>query len=145
MISLYRNYYSKATCISKHLPKGDSMKKILLFNMNIFKQNQLRTMCNKLGIEVVSISKNLYNQKLGFLADISGFKKEPKTYTGAELPSEMLVFSGLNSDDIDTFLAEFKKAGIAPVNLKAVITMYNISWTPKSLYDELLKEHLSMK
>ena len=56
----------------------------------------------------------------------------------------MLVFSGLTSDDIDEFLASYKKSMLPPINLKAVITMYNINWTPEALYSELLKEHMKM-
>ena len=62
-------------------------------------------------------------------------------YTGPDFPTEMLVFSGMDSEMIDTFLDQYKKASIPPIGLKAIITQHNIFWTAEELYKELFKEH----
>ena len=120
------------------------MKQILIFNINVGKINILKKICEELSIRIVPISRKDYSQELEYLASIPGFKKNNINYKRSELPSEMLVFSGLTSDDIDEFLASYKKSMLPPINLKAVITTYNINWTPEALYSELLKEHMKM-
>ena len=119
----------------------NSNSRILLFNVNSKKSKQIEKLCKQLGIKVTNIYPVNYSQKLGYLAGIDGFKRENIKYSGDELASEMLLFSGINSEMMDKFLTEYKKALIPPIGLKAVITMHNIFWKPTELYSELLKEH----
>ena len=56
----------------------------------------------------------------------------------------MLILSEMISDQVDVFLAEYKKAGVEPIALKAVITGNNIFWTAERTQKELLREHLVM-
>lgn len=69
---------------------------------------------------------------------------ERQKYDGPEFPAEMLIFSEMNSDQVDVFLAEYKKSGVEPIALKAVITGNNIFWTAERTQKELLREHLFM-
>ena len=117
---------------------------ILLFNINKDRHSVLQTICRTLGIRMIDVGRKDYANQLGALAQIKGFQKKPKTYTGPEFPMEMLVFSEMNPDEIDAFLAEYKKTGQAPILLKAVITSHNVFWSPEELFKELLKEHLAM-
>lgn len=57
---------------------------------------------------------------------------------------ELLIFSGLADGKLDEFLAEYRKKGIEPVSLKAVITAHNISWTVYQLVSELVKERAAI-
>ena len=41
-------------------------------------------------------------------------------------------------------MAEYKKSGVEPIALKAVITGNNIFWTAERTQKELLREHLFM-
>lgn len=45
---------------------------------------------------------------------------------------------------LDVFLAAYKKAGIAPIPLKAVHTEYNDKWSLYALCEELRREHAAM-
>ena len=45
---------------------------------------------------------------------------------------------------LDVFLAAYKKAGIAPIPLKAVHTEYNNKWSLYTLCEELRREHAAM-
>ena len=56
----------------------------------------------------------------------------------------MMIFSNM-ADMLDQFLSEYKKAGIPPIGLKAVITPYNLFWRAADLYEELFKEHQEFK
>ena len=118
-----------------------SQPKLLLFDVNIFKADNIKKVCESLGISVICVDTCDYTQKLGAIAEIVGFGKSNTIYVGRGLPDEMMVFSGIDSELLDKFLSEYKKNGIEPINYKAVLTVNNIFWTPEELFTELKKEH----
>lgn len=71
-------------------------------------------------------------------------QKDGSRYSGADFPAELLVFSGINSSQMDIFLAEYKKAGIEPIGCKAVVTPDNVFWSADKLFREIFREHLFM-
>ena len=93
---------------------------------------------------VVAVPRKDYSQKLGTLAKVQGFSRDKTVYSGPDFPAEMLIFSGMNSAQVDEFLAEYKKQGVPAIGLKAIVTPNNVFWTPEALFKELLKEHMSM-
>ena len=115
--------------------------RILLFHVEQRKAGQIESVCQSLGIRISKIKPSSYSQKLGYLAGISGFNRRNTVYSGSDFPSEMMVFSGMDSGMLDHFLEEYKKASIPPIGLKAVLTPHNIFWSAKELYQELFKEH----
>ena len=115
---------------------------ILTFGLGKEKRRAVRSIAQKNKIQIKEISRKDYNQKLGALAGIQGFAKEKAIYNGPDFPLEMIVFSGIDSAQIDTFLADYKQTGAQPVPLKAIITPHNIFWTVEALFKELWKEHL---
>ncbi|MDE6759329.1 MAG: DUF3783 domain-containing protein [Lachnospiraceae bacterium] len=119
-----------------------SNAKILLFHVKPEKTKQIESVCRSLKLQPVKIKPSSYKQKLGYLAGIKGFNRENTVYQGPDFPAEMLVFSGMDSNMVDTFLAKCREAFIPPINLKAVLTPHNVSWSAEILYKELLKEHL---
>ena len=117
---------------------------ILLFRINRDKYAVIQNVCRTLGIRIIDVARKDYFQKLGTLAQIQGFTREAKKYDGPEFPAEMLIFSEMNSDQVDAFLAEYKATGLPPVALKAIVTPYNVSWTADALLRELMKEHIQL-
>ena len=115
---------------------------ILAFGLNKEKLMTVRQTARKNKVQIKEISRKDYSQKLGALAGIQGFSKEKGTYTGPEFPLEMIIFSGMDSNQVDTFLADYKKTGAPSVPLKAILTPHNIFWTAEALFQELWKEHL---
>lgn len=115
---------------------------ILTFGLGKEKIKVVRSIAQKNRIQIKEISRKDYNQKLGALAGIQGFAKEKVIYNGPDFPLEMIVFSGIDSAQIDTFLADYKQTGAQPVPLKAITTPQNIFWTVEALFKELWKEHL---
>lgn len=118
---------------------------ILLFHVEPGKTKQIEAVCRTLKLRTVKVKPSSYNQKLGYLAGITGFNRENTTYQGADFPSEMMVFSGMDSDMVDIFLAKYKEAAIPPISLKAILTSHNIFWSANELYKELFKEHQSFR
>ena len=115
---------------------------ILTFGLGKEKIKVVRSIAQKNRIQIKEISRKDYNQKLGSLAGIQGFAKEKVIYNGPDFPLEMIVFSGIDTAQIDTFLADYKQTGAQPVPLKAIINPQNIFWTVEALFKELWKEHL---
>lgn len=117
---------------------------ILLFRMDKDRKDAVQQVCSALNIRVIEVKRSDYAQKLGAIAGIDGFKREAHMYEGPELPAPMLVFSGMNSGQVDAFLDAYKKTGVESIGLKAVITANNIFWSVDQLARELLREHLFM-
>ena len=115
---------------------------ILTFGLGKEKIKVVRSIAQKNRIQIKEISRKDYNQKLGALAGIQGFAKEKVIYNGPDFPLEMIVFSGIDSAQIDSFLADYNQTGAQTVPLKAIITPQNIFWTVEALFKELWKEHL---
>ncbi|SFG60103.1 protein of unknown function [Lachnospiraceae bacterium C7] len=122
----------------------NAKSKILIFNISGEKNKAIHQLCKELKIEVVEVETNDYKQKIGALAHIDGFKKEVIHGTVLDIPGEMLIFSGLNSGDVDKFLAEYRAKKIEPIPLKAVVTPTNITWRANELFKEIVKEHAEM-
>lgn len=118
--------------------------KILLFHIDAEKAKQIEGICRSLKIQTVKVKPSSYNQQLGYLAGITGFNRKNETYNGTDFPTEMMVFSGMDSDLVDMFLAKYKEASIPPIGLKAIVTQHNVFWTAEELYRELWKEHNKM-
>lgn len=114
---------------------------ILFFQIEPAKAKQIENICLPLKIRIFKIKPASYSQKLGYLADITGFNRENLTYSGARFPTEMLVFSGMDSDMVDLFLEKYNEAAIPPIGLKAIITPQNIFWSAEMLFKELWREH----
>lgn len=100
------------------------MAKILLFGVSTQKDRAVRVAAEKIGVDVTAVNRRDYGQKIGTLAEISGFHKNGKIYNGPDFAMEMLVFSGMDSQQVDAFLAEYKATGLPPVALKAIVTPY---------------------
>lgn len=120
-------------------------KKILLFHISDKKMKEISVLCQDLQLEAVQVERSRYYEFLGTLAGIPGLKESAPVYRGKELSDEMLVFFGLNSEELDIFLSEYRKRGIEKIDLKAVMTPHNMTWNPLKLYEELRAEHAAMR
>ena len=69
---------------------------VLCFQLSKEKEQAVGDVCRKLGIRQRKVTGGEYNQKLGFLAGIDGFNKEPGASVKGALSGEMLVFSGIS-------------------------------------------------
>ena len=128
----------------------ENNKKILLFHVSDKKTSQIKALCNRMQIVVVPVKDTMWGQSLGSLAGIKGIAQTSPAPSAVPLsfasPSmEMMVFSGIPSNELDSFLANYREAGIPIIPLKAIITPYNIFWNANQLYQELQKEHSQLQ
>lgn len=121
-------------------------KLIMFYTNDKNKSEQIINLCRRLDIRTRKMKPSDINMEAGNLAGIkiSGIKKKKeKAPVEYEMP-EVMIFSGISSSDLDTFLEEYKKANITPTALKAVLTPYNISWSLYELITELQRERIQM-
>lgn len=126
-------------------------KQILMFGVKGKKSTAVGQICEKLGWTAYEPDRKRYGETLGSLLGMPAGggpakNSQPRTIlAAAEFPAEMIVFCGIDGAELDMFLKEYKKTGIEPIPLKAMLTPYNIGWTAEKLFGELLEEHRRMK
>lgn len=123
---------------------------VLYFIADSRKEKQITKLCRKLGIRLKGLKPEDSNTEIGALAGITRtdagsapVRSHASAPVGYVLP-ELLIFSGLSDESLDVFLAEYKKAGIEPVGLKAIVTPHNLTWTVYELTAELVRERTAM-
>lgn len=115
---------------------------------------RMKIRIRKVGLEEI-------RETVGFLAGMKGFEKRDATAfseqdaatpepdergdgpAGAPLAieDEMLVLSNISSSRLNELLAQFKRAGVPRINLKAMVTPTNCKWSFYELYREIKEEH----
>lgn len=130
------------------------MTDLIMYKINEpSKEKQVVNLCRKLGLKIRKLKDSDAKITVGTLTGNGKINVSPNSQmlntanqnvpTGYSLP-ELIVFSGLKDNKLDEFLAEYKKMGIAPIGLKAVVTIHNVNWTMYELAEELVRERISI-
>ncbi len=139
------------------------MKNVLLYVKDIEAKKQILGLCREMGLSVKWLQKGDLGTTVGELAKIEASlrkggekalvemrgenalsEKMLGERTGFDMP-DVMVFSGMSGEKLDAFLERYRKAGIAPIGLKAVVTPYNVGWSLGRLIHELTKEQEGME
>ncbi|HHX11519.1 MAG TPA: DUF3783 domain-containing protein [Clostridiales bacterium] len=94
-----------------------------------------------LGIRIMKVNKEDYNQPLGYLAGVKEIASVEGKYEDEELQAEMMVLVGITGKMMDQVLLGLRKSGVGRINYKAALTLTNQYWNTIQLYEELVKEH----
>lgn len=130
------------------------MTDLIMYKINeTSKEKQVVNLCRKLGLKTRKLKDSDAKITVGTLTGNSKINVSTNSQmlntanqnvpTGYSLP-ELIIFSGLKDNKLDEFLAEYKKMGIAPIGLKAVVTIHNVNWTMYELAEELVRERISI-
>lgn len=130
------------------------MTDLIMYKINeLTKEKQVVNLCRKLGLKTRKLKDSDAKITVGTLTGNGKINASPDKQmlnianqnvpNGYSLP-ELIVFSGLKDNKLDEFLAEYKKMGIAPIGLKAVVTIHNVNWTMYELAEELVRERISI-
>lgn len=130
------------------------MTDLIMYKINEpSKEKQVVNLCRKLGLKTRKLKDSDAKITVGTLTGNGKINASPDNQmlnianqnvpNGYSLP-ELIVFSGLKDNKLDEFLAEYKKMGIAPMGLKAVVTIHNVNWTMYELAEELVRERISI-
>lgn len=111
------------------------------------KVTKLKGVLVRMGVRIKNILPEQVTQQVGYLAGLEGYEAQPADGEML-LPSigeEVMVMHRFTSRRIDELLLNLKKAGVAKVELKAIVTESNCPWTFYQLYEELKEEHNKMQ
>ena len=107
------------------------------------KFDRISKLCEKCGYSCCQIQNADVNRTiLELISGQSAGKKvsAPPLYF---LP-EMMIFQGLADKEVHRFLEMYRAEGVPTVDLKAVVTPWNLTWTLYELAEHLKEEHRSM-
>ena len=106
---------------------------LLMHCKEMEKQQKIRKLCQRFGMECRMLTEKDGKEELGVLCATFAW----------QMP-ELLVFSGLQENSLQLFLAAYREAQIEQIPLKAIVTPHNISWSIYELSRELASEHAAM-
>lgn len=115
---------------------------VYLYNLESEKGKKIKAMCLLLKIRVRTVKKEEYGLELSVLTGQNEQPSLSREVTGFD--DEMILMVHFTNAMVHTFLQEFRRKGIAPVALKAVLTQSNAQWDSAQLHTELLREHEAM-
>ena len=115
---------------------------LLCYNLAPEKAQKIRLAAMRLKIRVRPVAKEEYGQTLAALCGME--ETTDAAYGGAGFEDEMLVMANFPAGMMNTFLGLFRRMGIAPVALKAILTPTNAQWDSEKLHAEIASEHEAM-
>ena len=115
---------------------------LLCYNLAPEKAQKIRLAAMRLKIRVRPVAKEEYGQTLAALCGME--ETTDAAYGGAGFEDEMLVMANFPAAMMNTFLGLFRRMGIAPVALKAILTPTNAQWDSEKLHAEIASEHETM-
>ena len=115
---------------------------LLCYNLSGEKMQKIRLAAMRLKIRVRPVEKDDYAQTVAALCGLE--EKTDAAYVGAGFEDEMLVMANFPAGMMNAFLGLFRRMGIAPVALKAMLTPTNAAWNSEKLHAEIAGEHQAM-
>ena len=115
---------------------------LLCYNLSGEKMQKIRLAAMRLKIRVRPVEKDEYAQTVAALCGLE--EKTDAAYVGAGFEDEMLVMANFPAGMMNAFLGLFRRMGIAPVVLKAMLTPTNAAWDSEKLHAESAGEHQVM-
>ena len=115
---------------------------LLCYNLSGEKMQKIRLAAMRLKIRVRPVEKDEYAQTVAALCGLE--EKTDAAYVGAGFEDEMLVMANFPAGMMNAFLGPFRRMGIAPVALKAMLTPTNAAWDSEKLHAEIAGEHQAM-
>ena len=115
---------------------------LICYNLIGEKMQKIRLAAMRLKIRVRPVEEDEYAQTVAALCGLE--EKTDAAYVGAGFEDEMLVMANFPAGMMNTFLGLFRRMGIAPVALKAMLTPTNAAWNSEKLHAEIAGEHQAM-
>lgn len=115
---------------------------LLCYNLSGEKMQKIRLAAMRLKIRVRPVEEDEYAQTVAALCGLE--EKTDAAYVGAGFEDEMLVMANFPAGMMNAFLGLFRRLGIAPVALKAMLTPTNAAWNSEKLHAEIAGEHQAM-
>ena len=122
---------------------------VLYYVQDEKKRIQMEVLCMSMSIGTKQLKPSDLNTQVGTLIGAKNIEpldpaKEAKAPAIFCMP-EIIIFSGIPDKKLDEFLFSYKKVGMTPTKLKAVITPQNASWSLYHLIRELSLERAQIE
>lgn len=117
----------------------------LLYNFTGKKAEMTKMVCMMMNIRFKSVGQEDYHQPLGALLGMEDVPLKEAKAGNAPMAEEMLLLHGFNSDKLQKFLTALQRVGVGRIDLKAMLTENNRTWSGLDLYEELCKERDAFK
>ncbi len=112
----------------------------LLYNFTGKKAEMTKMVCMMMNIRFKSVGQEDYHQPLGALLGMEDVPLKEAKADNAPMAEEMLLLHGFNSDKLQKFLTALQRVGVGRIDLKAMLTENNRTWSGLDLYEELCQE-----
>lgn len=113
---------------------------------------KLKGVLVQMGIRIKNVTAEQVQESIGSLLGLAGYDEKgaanDRNSSQRDLPEiadEILVMHQFTGRRIDELLLNLRKAGVPKINLKAIVTESNVSWTFYHLYEEIKEEHEKMQ
>lgn len=116
-------------------------KTIFCVNLENEKANIIEKICKKENIIFKTLQSSDGGEQVGYLCGFKGFKKSELEQN---VDKQCLLFSMCDSRTLNRFLSQMRENDCS-VELKAMVTATNQSWTLLKLITQLEEEHFQMK
>ncbi len=115
---------------------------LLCYNLTGEKNRKIKVLAMRHAIRIRAVKPEEYGETLAALCGQEALQQKPQP--NEAFTDEMLVLAHFTPDLLNQFLYGFRKNGIAPVALKAMLTDTNAKWDSVELHKELSMEHEAM-
>ena len=105
----------------------------------------MKSVLVRMGVRIRNVGPEQTGESVGFLAGVDGFEAASDCSEAPVIPEQVLVMKNFTSGRIDQLLLGLRRAGVPKIDLKAIVTEHNCSWSFYKLYEELKSEHEVMK
>lgn len=116
----------------------------LLYNFTGKKAEMTKMVCMMMNIRFKSVGQEDYHQPIGVLIGtllgVEGVELVEPKEDNAPMAEEMLLLHGFGADKLQKFLTALQRVGVGRIDLKAMLTENNRTWSGLDLYEELCQE-----
>lgn len=99
--------------------------------------SKIISVLSEIHIKTKVLKDSDYNEKLGFLLGLKGFKQSNNTeenFSGEEI----MIFQNIKGKRLDLALEKLKKNELTITKNKAIVTPFNVHWTIKKIHEKML-------
>ena len=112
--------------------------RVFVYNLMFNKMGGVTRACRAIGAEIVNISGDDLHKSIEYIIG-AGNNPAPGMDSDEDI-SELLIFEGFSSENLDDFLDAYKGTQAPTIEYKAMLTPINIKWSPAYLYSHLRSE-----
>lgn len=117
------------------------LRSILAYNFTPERLQMLKMVALLCKAQVKAVAREDMLQPVGYIAGIKGIAPVEEKYFGDEATEEMIFLCGFDRPTLDKLLVAIKKSKLQRIELKAMLTQHNATWSGLELLKEIAEEH----